>query len=61
MLIKVLLICLYAGMLSSRAVPDHVHVTIGDLNTSAVNEDATFNELREFVLVWLYYVCLRVE
>ena len=42
---------------SSIAVPDHVHVTIGEDKTlehmSAVNEDATFNRLREFVLVWL--------
>ena len=41
----------------SIAVPDHVHVTIGEDKTlehiSAVNEDATFNKLKEFVLVWL--------
>jgi len=40
---------------SSIAVPDHVHVTIAEDKTlehmSAANEDATFNELREFVLV----------
>jgi len=42
---------------SSIVVPDHVHVTIGEDKTlehmSAVNEDATFNKLREFALVWL--------
>jgi len=42
---------------SRIAVQDHVHVTIGEDKTlehmSAVNDDATFNKLKEFVLVWL--------
>ena len=43
--------------MSSIAVPDHVYVTIREDKTlehmSAANEDATFNELMEFALVWL--------
>ena len=44
--------------MSGIEVQDHVHVTIGEGSVlltlehmSAVNEDATFQEIREFVLV----------
>ena len=47
--------------MSSIVILDHVHDTIGEdmtlehmsMTLEHVNEDVTFNKLREFVLVWL--------